>query len=494
MNPFESVPLMTAIDLFVVVTAIAAVWAVRRSRSGLQGLGLVGPATVVAGLGVIAGFYAADLVTMWLLPPVVGEETATAVMDDLHLKWSWGVVPAAALTVAAGVVLTLNALSRAERQLARTADLYRSVVRTQRELIHRWRPDGQRTFVNEAYCRYLGRPQEELLGGDRLEELDEESRERLMERVAALTPEDHSFSEELEVVRTDGSRGWLEWSHHAVFDPSGELLELQSAGRDVTERRRVEAEIRDLNESLEQRVSQRTRQLEDANRELESFAYSISHDLRAPLRSISGFCEIIRDRYEKDLNEEAERYFGYILRSSEHMEQLIDDLLLYSRLGRKAHGMAAVDLDEVFQKLIEDLNERLEESDAKLIVPTALPQVHGHRSLLGEVFRSLIDNALAYRHPDRPPEIEVDSRTETSKVLVSVSDNGAGIAPEFHSKIFEIFQRLHRYDVVPGTGVGLAMVRKAVNMMGGRVWVESTVGEGSTFFLELLAPSAGAAQ
>ncbi len=240
-----------------------------------------------------------------------------------------------------------------------------------------------------------------------------------------------------------------------------------------------------LLETLELRVAERTAQLTFANKQLESFSYSVSHDLRAPLRAISGFAAIIARRHRQALDEEGQHYFDNIVQASDRMSQLIDDLLAYSRIGRSGVRRVAISLEEILSPIVSDLQGHLAGLCGKIELAEGLPTVQGDATLLNQIFSNLIENALTYRKPDHPPFIRIDYQQEGAQVIIQVSDNGIGIPAGHHEKIFNIFQRLHSDDEYPGTGIGLATVKKAVDLLGGAVWVESKVGEGSTFFVKL---------
>jgi light-regulated signal transduction histidine kinase (bacteriophytochrome) len=222
-----------------------------------------------------------------------------------------------------------------------------------------------------------------------------------------------------------------------------------------------------------------------ANKDLESFAYSVSHDLRAPLRGIQGFSHILIDRHLESLDDEGKQYINYILQASTQMESLINDLLQYSRLGRKAVQYTNIDILPIIEAVLADLATLINDTEAKIILPQSYPIIRGDKTLLIQIFLNLIQNALTYNKPNLPPQIQISWRQESEYAIIQVADNGIGISEEFHGKIFTMFQRLHSEDNYPGTGIGLALVKKAVELLNGDVWVESDINQGSTFWVKL---------
>jgi PAS domain S-box-containing protein len=290
---------------------------------------------------------------------------------------------------------------------------------------------------------------------------------------------------EKEYRRKDGSIFPVEVRTFLTTDDHNQPVGMWAIVRDITERKEADHKIQQLNAELERRVIQRTAQLEAANEELESFSYSVSHDLRAPLRAISGFSEIIALHHRSSLNEEGQHYFDNIVNASKRMEHLIDDLLQYSRLGRKGVHHEPVALASLFSDLASDLKERLSQNQDTLTIASDLPSLMSDRTLLTQIFTNLLDNAVTYRAKDRPVEVEVTWRTEDKGYIVDISDNGIGIPAEYYEKIFDVFQRLHNQEVYSGTGIGLATVKKSVQLLGGTVSVESQVGKGSKFSIWL---------
>jgi len=186
------------------------------------------------------------------------------------------------------------------------------------------------------------------------------------------------------------------------------------------------------------------------------------------------------------LNDEGQRYFDSIVESSAQMGRLIDDLLRYSRLERPAVQLQTINPLAVLGKAIKTLTERIAESGAEIAIPEDMPVAYGDATLLEQIFTNLLGNALTYRRSEGTPRIQIGATVRHGYVVIEVSDNGIGIAPEYQEKIFNMFQRLHSYEEYPGTGIGLAIVRKSANLMNGQVWVESELGHGSRFFVKLI--------
>jgi signal transduction histidine kinase len=229
------------------------------------------------------------------------------------------------------------------------------------------------------------------------------------------------------------------------------------------------------------------RQLTAANRELEAFTYSVSHDLRAPLRAISSFAHILDKDYRESLGAEGSRCLDKIIATSSRMATLIEDLLLYARTACAAEGAVPVPLAPLTQHVSTIFGERISSTGARIEIVEPLATPLGDPTLIGQILNNLVDNALTYCCVEGTPQVRITSKRTGGYVMIQVADNGIGIEPEYHEKIFQVFQRLHSRDEYPGTGLGLAIVAKAVRVMEGAVSVESAPGRGSTFTVRLPA-------
>jgi signal transduction histidine kinase len=258
----------------------------------------------------------------------------------------------------------------------------------------------------------------------------------------------------------------------------------RSLAHEMAERRNADQALRDLNADLERRIESRTSQLEAANKELEGFSYSVSHDLRAPLRAIVGFSKMLQEDHAEKLDEEARRKLGVIQGEAQRMGLLIDDLLAFSRMGRKAMQKVEFDMTELARATYEGLNGHHDGTRAEFRLGS-LPRAKGDRALLGQVWANLLSNALKFSSKREKPLIEVSAISDEKEHVYFVRDNGAGFDPRYQAKLFGVFQRLHDSSEFNGTGVGLALVQRIVVRHGGRVWADGKPDAGATFYFTL---------
>lgn len=269
---------------------------------------------------------------------------------------------------------------------------------------------------------------------------------------------------------------------------------------DISERKKYEMDIQNFNLELENRVKLRTAEFEAANRELESFSYSVSHDLRAPLRSINGFSQIILDDYAKDFNLEVSHYFELIRKNATMMGNLVDDLLNFSRLGRQSLNKEKVNPSTIFSEILDTLHDEIVKRNIVIDIKN-LPECDADASLLRQVFFNLLTNSMKFTRTKNNPRIEIGYLTnyqnETGRNAPSgvscyyVKDNGVGFDMKFYDKLFGVFQRLHRAEEYEGTGVGLAIVDRIVKKHGGQIWAESAIDKGTTFYFTIGEPKNG---
>ena len=346
-----------------------------------------------------------------------------------------------------------------------------------------WTADGRITEANDRFFEMLGYTQEEVeTGRIRWTEITPpEWKDRDGESLKELrTTGRNAAPFEKEYYRKDGSRLPVLVTA-ASLDDEGE----HGVGLilDVTDLKRAEAELRRLNVGLEERVRRRTMDLEAANAELEAFSYSVSHDLRAPLRHVSGFATLLLEKLGDD-DEEAGHFLDRITQSAADMSVLIDDLLQLSRVGRAEMHVEQVDMADLVDDVLELLRSDLDDRCVDVSVGEVLP-VAGDRTLLRQVWANLLGNAFKYTRPRDPATIEVGSRQEGGETVYWVRDNGVGFDMHYVDRLFRVFERLHRSEEFEGTGIGLANVSRILGRHDGRCWAESELDAGSTFYFAL---------
>ncbi|MFC5003405.1 PAS domain S-box protein [Dactylosporangium cerinum] len=289
-------------------------------------------------------------------------------------------------------------------------------------------------------------------------------------------------------VRRNGSRFWAHGLLTAVRNPDGTVRGFVKVSQDITERKTAERAVEQLNAELEVRVAERTADLREANAELESFSYSVSHDLRAPLRAVDGFAKMLALDHGDTLDEQGRRYLARIRASAQHMGDLIDGLLAFSRLQRQEMASLRVHLDQLVADVWDELAVERGTRDIALSVGD-LPDAQGDPRLIRHVVANLVGNAVKYTRDVSPARIEIGHRVGplSGEVMYYVKDNGAGFDMRYADKLFKVFQRLHRAEDYEGTGIGLALTHRIVQRHGGQIWADAVPGEGATFYFTLPA-------
>lgn len=346
--------------------------------------------------------------------------------------------------------------------------------------------DGKWLLVNQKFCDIVGYSREELL---QLSFREITHPEDLLDDCAhnrrMIKGELQTYSLEKRYICKNGSPVWVDLTVSLVQQSSGVPKYFVTVVQDISERQRVEQEIQQLNEQLEQRVIERTAQLEAANRELEAFSYSVSHDLRAPLRSIDGFSQVLVERYGESLDNQGQHYLQRIRAGSQRMGELIDDLLSLSRVTRSEMQYQTVNLSAIATQIALELQTRYPERQVEIAIAPAL-KVQGDPRLLSIVLENLLNNAWKYTSYCAVAKIEFGAELQAEgKLAYFVRDNGAGFDMAYAGKLFGAFQRLHTDAEFPGTGIGLATVQRIVHRHGGTVWAQAAIAQGATFFFML---------
>ncbi len=382
-----------------------------------------------------------------------------------------------------GAMLDITDRRRAEEARHQLAAIVESsddaiIGKTLEGVILSWNSGAERIYGYPAE-EVVGRPISFLVPSDRMEELPE-----ILDRINRGEGIEHY---ETVRVRKDGRRVDVALTISPIRNAVGKTVGASTIARDITERKQAENAIHALNRELEERVHQRTTQLEEANKELEAFAYTVAHDLRAPLITIGGFSQVLLEDYASALPGEAQRLLHQVAQNTRRMGHLIDELLTFSRLNRQPVNEQPVTPSDVARQVLAELNGAQAERHATVVIGT-LPACRADPVLLKQVFVNLLSNALKFTRHRQDATIEVGWRhdpDDPGHCTYFVKDNGVGFDMQYVDKLFRVFQRLHRAEDFEGTGVGLAIVQRIVRRHGGRVWAEGELGKGATFYFTL---------
>ncbi len=380
-----------------------------------------------------------------------------------------------------GIGRDVTEKKRAEEALRESEEKYRTVANYTYDWEYWVAPDGSLIYVSPACERITGYRAEEFIADpgllkaiahpDDLENLTLHEEERSSEQAQRL---------DFRIVTRSGQERWIGHVCQKVYGNDGSPRGRRASNRDITERKRSEEEIKKLNEELEQRVRDRTAQLEAANKELEAFSYSVSHDLRTPLRAIDGFTRVLVEDHEKDMDEEGKRLAGVIRDNTQRMAKLIDDLLAFSRVGRGELHIVPVDMELLARSVFLELTSEQDRARIDLSVGN-LPWADADATMIRQVWTNLISNAVKFTSKKDRAIVEVKGEKRDGQTIYSIKDNGAGFDMKYYNKLFGVFQRLHGEKEFPGTGVGLAIVQRVILRHGGRVWAQGEVNGGAVF-------------
>jgi PAS domain S-box-containing protein len=456
------------------------------AQAAATGRGEFGQFTDHRGVAVLAAIrYIAP--TSWAVVSQV--ERAKAFAEFRSDAWQAATMGVLAMLAFAGFVVSVSRRQGAqalavelqrERALRGLRERYRSLIENAQDLIATLDARGIIQYASPSHRRVLGYDPAELVGRGAFELVHPDDRAVAIEQYAdVLRRTDGAVSREVRFHHKDGSWRVLDvTAKNLLTDPEVAGVVLNS--RDVTDRKRADEEVRRLNVELEHRVQTRTAELEAANAELEAFNYSVSHDLRAPLRHIEGFTYLLQSDYAAGWPDEACHYLERIAAGARRMSQLIEALLELSRVGRVTPLMRSVDLGSVVQTVWDDLRPALGQRTIEFVMG-ALPVVCGDPRLLRQLFDNLIGNAIKFTRGVTQPRIEVGAVRKNGVLTVYVRDNGVGFDPQLASRLFHVFQRLHSAEEFEGTGIGLSIVRRIVEKHGGRVSATAVPGGGATF-------------
>src|SRR5256885_1476859 len=372
-----------------------------------------------------------------------------------------------------GVVSTIGDITKqrhAEIALSASEALYRQTFELATAGIAHVDLSGRFMKVNRRLCEILGYGEQDLIGRPVKEISHPEDRNLTdSQRMRVRSGEKHSVRFEKRYIRKSGAIVWVDLSVALACDASGAPQYEIALFDDITERKKAEAALREAHEELKR-----------SNAELEQFAYVASHDLQEPLRMVSSYTQLLMRRYGDKLDGDAKDFTAFIVDGATRMKQLIEDLLAYSRVGTRDKNFKPVDAESSLKRALTNLRAAIQDSGAT-VTQDKLPTIHCDEVQLAQLFQNLIGNALKFRRPDVAPAVHVGAADQGAEWEFMVRDNGIGIEPQYFERIFMVFQRLHDKGEYPGTGIGLAIVKKVVERHGGRIWVQSQPGSGTTF-------------
>lgn len=377
-----------------------------------------------------------------------------------------------------GATSDITERKKAEIQLHKSEERYRQIVETAEEGIWMIDEANKTNFVNKRLCEIFGYTPGEMMGKETFYFMDEEGKKIVaaaMEKRRQGISESHDFK----FITKDGKVIWTHLSNSPVLDDKGKYMGSLAMVTDITQRKLDEEHL----QKSEMKLVLKNKELEQKNKELEQFAYVASHDLQEPLRTTSSFVELFQQQYQGKLDERADKYLTYIAQASERMKVFITDLLEYSRIGSKKE-MQQIDCNILLNEVLADLDTTIHETGAE-IKTGSLPVIRGYQTEIRQLFQNLTFNAIKFRQKNIAPRIMISARKEKDNWQFAITDNGIGIAEEHNERIFVIFQRLHTRNEYKGSGIGLSHCKEIVELHKGKIWLESEVGKGTTFYFTI---------
>jgi PAS domain S-box-containing protein len=384
------------------------------------------------------------------------------------------------------VVISLDVTERmeAEKALRESDERFRALIQNSHDVVQLLSAEGVILYESPSVARVLGYAPEEMIGRRAADFVHpEDVGPRLEGFRQAVGSGGAASTAEIRIRHKDGSWRWIESTGRSLLDDPAVRAVVVNF-RDVTDRKLAEDEIRALNAGLEKKVTERTEQLEEAVRELEAFSYSVSHDLRAPLRHIGGFVELLERKSSGNLDDEGRRYLGIVGQSAKRMDQLISNLLSFSRMSRQELRKSRFNMADLMGQCVRELQPDVEGRDILWEIAD-FPPAYGDQDLLRQVAANLLSNAAKFTRERGRARIEAGFLREEGQTVYFVRDNGDGFDMKYADKLFGVFQRLHDSSRFEGTGIGLANVRRVISRHGGRTWAEGKPGEGATFYFSL---------
>jgi PAS domain S-box-containing protein len=369
-------------------------------------------------------------------------------------------------------------------KLRESEEKYRRFVEEAADIIYRTDGEGRFIYVNPVSLKIFGYTEEEFMGKHYLELFHPDFRNKARQYYATqFFNGQYTSYLEFPAINKEGKQFWLGQNVQPLME-EGQIIGFQAVARDITDRVLAEEEVRKLNAELEERVKDRTAQLENANRELEAFSYSVSHDLRAPLLTINGFTQFLSMHLGDKLDDEAKRLISIIRSNTQTMQNLISALLMLSKTNKKELEVTLVDMQELAKETYGDIASA-EAQEKILIEIPPMPEAKGDKLLLRQVWTNLLSNAIKFTLAKDERTIVLGGRSEEHRNVYFVKDSGAGFDMNDAAKLFGVFSRLHSDEQFEGTGIGLSIVRRAIHRHNGDVWAEGAVGKGATFYFAL---------